>query len=216
MSHQDARKIRLIMKLRTSGIIDTNVLSAIERVPRDLFVPPSFHDRAYEDNALPIGLGQTISQPYVVAYMTQELRLTDRSRVLEIGTGSGYQAAVLAKVCRRVFTVERHKDLLVEAQSRFETLKLRNIDVRHGDGAKGWPEAAPFERIMVTAAAEELPEGLLQQLSEDGGEMIIPVGRQGAEQTVVRVTRNGEEYATESLLPVRFVPLVSEDEERQA
>jgi protein-L-isoaspartate(D-aspartate) O-methyltransferase len=203
----EARKIRLVMELRRAGITDTAVLSAIERVPRDVFVPDSFRNRAYEDTALPIACGQTISQPYVVAFMTMSLQLQKRQRVLEIGTGSGYQAAVLAHLCRRVYTIERQRDLIAAAEKRFEALKLTNITVRYGDGFKGWPEAAPFERIIVTAAAREIPQTLLDQLSE-GGIMIIPVGPAGNQQ-VTRVTKTADGIETETLLPVRFVPMLT-------
>ncbi len=209
MNAPDARKIRLIMTLRQAGITDTKVLGAMERVPRENFVPYSFHDQAYEDMALPIGLGQTISQPYVVAYMTSALEIEDRMSVLEIGTGCGYQAAILAKLCRRVYTIERHKPLTEVAQRHFDDLKIRNITARCDDGMKGWPEAAPFDRIMVTAAAgEDPPKPLLDQL-KIGGIMVIPVGGQGQAQTLRRYKRESEEvYSKIDMLPVRFVPLL--------
>ncbi len=203
----DARKIRLIMELRRSGIADTRVLSALERVPREDFVLSAFGGQAYENTALPIEQGQTISQPYVVAFMTRALELGPRMRVLEIGTGSGYQAAVLSKLCRRVYTVERYRSLLRQAEERFRKLRLHNVVTRFGDGRLGWPEQAPFERIVVTAAAPEVPEALKEQLA-DGGVMVVPVGRSGADQDVVRIRRSGDGYASERLLPVRFVPLV--------
>jgi protein-L-isoaspartate(D-aspartate) O-methyltransferase len=203
------QRIRLIMELRSQGVTDTAVLSAIERVPRELFVPPSFRDHAYENAALPIGMGQTISQPSVVAYMTQALELSDRMKVLEIGTGSGYQAAILAKLARRVYTIERHRELLREAEKRFAELRLRNITTRCADGSKGWPEQAPFDRIVVTAAAPEVPEVLLEQLAV-GGILIAPVGKRRGEQHLVRVRRNSDGFARETLWPVRFVPLVPE------
>ncbi|MDD9901722.1 MAG: protein-L-isoaspartate(D-aspartate) O-methyltransferase [Alphaproteobacteria bacterium] len=203
-----ARKIRLIMKLRKSGITDTDVLSAIERIPREAFIPPTFQDQAYEDMALPIGRGQTISQPLVVAMMTQELELNDRHKVLEIGTGSGYQAAILSKLCRRVYSIERHRPLLEIAEQRFEELRLRNITTIAGDGMKGWIEQAPFDRIIVTAAAGgDAPTALLDQMSV-GGIMIIPMGRDKASQFIYRVTRTEEGYDYEKLMPVRFVPLL--------
>ena len=207
MSHDDARKIRLIMSLRGRGITDPAVLGALERVPRDQFVDPAFLDQAWEDNALPIASGQTISQPFVVAFMTQALQLTDRTKVLEIGTGSGYQAAVLARIARRVYTVERHAELLDRAQAIFDRLKLHNIHTRHGDGWKGWPEQAPFEAIIVTAAAPEVPQDLLEQLS-DGGRMVAPIGSAGDIQRLVRFVREGESFHEEPLLDVQFVPLV--------
>ncbi|MFN3232221.1 MAG: protein-L-isoaspartate(D-aspartate) O-methyltransferase [Alphaproteobacteria bacterium] len=204
---EPANKIRLLMELRRAGITDTEVLSAIERVPREAFIPEAFQDRAYEDTALPIARGQTISQPYVVAYMTAALEVKSRMRVLEIGTGSGYQAAVLSHLARRVFTIERQRDLLIEAEKLFERLRLTNITVRYGDGFKGWPEAAPFDRIIVTAAAPEIPSALVDQLGDEGGIMIVPVGASG-NQTVLKLVKNGEQVETQSLLPVRFVPML--------
>jgi protein-L-isoaspartate(D-aspartate) O-methyltransferase len=209
VSDLDAKKIQLIMDLRREGIGDLSILNAIERVPRELFVPETFREHAYDNRALPIPSGQTISQPYVVAYMTAALELTDRHKVLEVGTGSGYQAAVLAKLCRRVYTVERHMDLLREARARFEQLDLHTIVSRHGDGAAGWPEQAPFDRIIVTAAAPETPNKLAEQLA-DGGIMIAPVGPDGGHQWLVRIKRDGDRFETSELLSVRFVPLVSE------
>ena len=206
---QDARKIRLIMELRQQGISDTKVLSAIERVPREIFVSPSFVDQAYENTALPIEEGQTISQPYVVAFMTQALDVHPRQRVLEIGTGSGYQAAVLAKLCGRVFTIERYRSLLRRAEEKFKSARINNIVARLGDGALGWPELAPFDRIIVTAAAPEVPPALKEQLSDKGGILIVPVGRDSQAQQIVRIVRNGDAYSSEELLPVRFVPLVA-------
>ncbi len=209
MNSPDARKIRLIMTLRQAGITDTKVLGAIERIPRENFVPYSFGDRAYEDTALPIGLGQTISQPYVVAYMTSALEMEERMSVLEIGTGCGYQAAILSKLCRRVYTIERHKPLAEVAHRHFDELKLRNITNKCDDGMKGWPEAAPFDRIIVTAAAAgDPPKPLLDQL-KIGGIMVIPIGGQGQNQTLRRYKRESEEiYSKIDLLPVRFVPLL--------
>ena len=162
------------MDLRRKGISDAAVLGAIERVPRDEFVPKEVRDQAWEDMALPIGRGQTISQPYVVAAMTAALKLSDRDKVLEIGTGCGYQSAVLARLCRRVYTIERHKPLLERAEAKFEDLKLRNITALAADGMKGWPkmhgiDQAPFDKIIVTAAAKDKPpQALLDQLKEGG------------------------------------------------
>ena len=203
----DARKIRLIMRLRRAGISDTKVLSAIERIPREAFVPDSFQDQAYEDRTLPIGHGQTLSQPRVVALMTQALEIDRRIKVLEIGTGSGYQAAVLSRLCRRLYTIERHRGLQRAAERRFQELRLHNITARLGDGAKGWPEQAPFARIIVTAAAAGIPESLVDQLAP-GGIMVVPVGRPGADQTLLRVTRNEDGFHEEVLGDVRFVPLL--------
>jgi protein-L-isoaspartate(D-aspartate) O-methyltransferase len=195
------------MGLRGDGITDTRVLSAIERVPREVFVPEDLRGQAYDNMALPIGCGQTISQPYVVAFMTQALKVGDRMKVLEIGTGSGYQAAVLSYLCRRVYTVERYRPLLREAEKRFQQLGISNITTRYGDGFNGWPEQAPFDRIVVTAAADSIPEKLLEQLGPDGI-MVMPVGGFAMDQYIQRITRQGEELETEILLPVRFVPLV--------
>ena len=204
-----ARKIRLIMELRQQGITDTKVLSALERIPRELFIQESFHDQAYENIALPISHGQTISQPYIVAYMTEALKVGPRKKVLEVGTGSGYQAAVLAPLCRRLYTIERHRLLLKAAEARFAELRLSNITTRAGDGYKGWTEQAPFDRIIVTAAAPEIPPVLIDQLAP-GGILVVPVGRSSNEQNIVRVTkRDDHEIDREILLPVRFVPLVA-------
>jgi len=203
----EARKIRLVMELRRAGIADTAVISAIERIPREAFVPAPFLDRAYDDAALPIGHGQTLSRPKVVARMTEALGAGRRSKVLEIGTGSGYQAAVLSRLCRRVYTVERHRPLLREAEARFAALRLSNITARVGDGFKGWPEQAPFERIIVTAAARDVPGDLADQLAE-GGVMVLPVGRQGRDQNLLRLVRTGDGLIEEPLGDVRFVPML--------
>jgi protein-L-isoaspartate(D-aspartate) O-methyltransferase len=208
----EPRILRLIMELRRLGVSDAAVLSAIERVPREMFVPEQFLDQAYENIALPIGEGQTISQPLIVGLMTQALEVNDRMKVLEVGTGSGYQTAVLSWLCRRVYTIERHKALLKPTEDRFRKLGLTNITAIAGDGSRGWPEQAPFDRIIVTAAARSMPETLLTQLAI-GGCMVIPVGERASDQYVVRVRRRGEsDYPTERLWPVRFVPLISNDE----
>ncbi len=203
----DPRLPPLIEELRASGVTDEKVLQAIERVPRDLFVPNPFKQRAYENVALPIGRHQTISQPLVVGLMTQALELTDRTKVLEVGTGSGYQTAVLSPLCRRVYTIERHPPLHDEAEARFRQLGLTNITAIIGDGSAGWPEQAPFERILVTAAAEDVPLVLLEQLAV-GGIMIIPIGIDDHDQRLVRVTRTPEGAETDDLGGVRFVPLL--------
>ncbi len=202
-----SRKIRLIMELRRVGIADTDVLSAIERIPREAFTPESFRHQAYENMAIPIGQGQTLSQPQVVALMTQALRASHRTKVLEVGTGSGYQAAVLSRLCRRVYTVERFRELLQSAEARFAELRLHNITTRHGDGWKGWREQAPFDRIMVTAAATDIPGDLVDQLTE-GGHMVLPVGRTSRDQALLRLTRTADGIVEEHLSDVRFVPLV--------
>jgi protein-L-isoaspartate(D-aspartate) O-methyltransferase len=202
------RKVRLIMDLRRGGIGDARVLGAIEKTPRELFVPDQFLDQAYENVALPIGNGQTISQPYVVALMTEALELGERDKVLEIGTGSGYQTAVLSRLARRVFTIERHRDLLREAERRFDELHLSNIISRLADGLRGWPEQAPFDRIIVTAAAPEIPAALTDQLGP-GGILIMPVGPEYRDQQLLRIRREDAEFTSEDLGWVRFVPLVA-------
>lgn len=203
------RQIRLLMQLRRSGVTDHRVLGAIERVPREAFVPEAFLDQAYEDTALPIGLGQTISQPLIVGLMSQALEVTDLHKVLEVGTGSGYQACILSRLCRRVYTIERHKELLDVAIGRFEALRVRNLTARHGDGMRGWPEQAPFERIIVTAAHRgmEPPPGLTEQLAP-GGLLVIPMGDEKRSQRVVRFTAMDNGLKREDLWPVRFVPLL--------
>jgi protein-L-isoaspartate(D-aspartate) O-methyltransferase len=203
----EARKIRLVMQLRRSGVSDTSVLGVLERLPREAFLPPAFHDQAWEDKALPIGHGQTISQPLVVARMTQALELSDRHKVLEVGTGSGYQAAVLSRLCRRVYTVERHRPLLREAEARFAALRLHNITARHGDGRRGWPEQPPFDRIIVTAAGDEVPTELTDQLAV-GGILVVPLGGSGRGQSVWRIRRTEAGLVREELWPTRFVPLL--------
>jgi protein-L-isoaspartate(D-aspartate) O-methyltransferase len=206
------RKVRLIMELRGTGIGDARVLGAIEKTPREIFVPESFQDQAYENVALPIGNAQSISQPYVVALMTERLELAGRETVLEIGTGSGYQAAILARLARRVFTIERHNGLVREAERRFAALRLGNIVTRFGDGTKGWAEQAPFDRIIVTAAAREIPTALIDQL-RPGGVMVLPIGAEYHDQRLIRVRRkmspDEAAYETEELAGVRFVPLVA-------
>ncbi|MGB5950478.1 MAG: protein-L-isoaspartate(D-aspartate) O-methyltransferase [Parvibaculum sp.] len=209
MDEIDQAKIELIMSLRRQGIRDKRVLNAIERIPREGFINASFRKQAYEDHALPIECGQTISQPFIVAYMTEQLHVTDRMKVLEVGTGSGYQAAVLSRLCRRVYTIERYRTLLRDAVKRFEELHLHNITAKVGDGAEGWTEQAPFDRIIVTAAAPSVPLKLVEQLKV-GGLMIVPVGAPGGrgEQNLVRIERTEEGVQREELMPVRFVPLV--------
>ncbi len=202
-----AHRARLVLALRSAGITETSVLSAIESVPRELFVPETFIDRAYEDTALPIGYGQTLSQPLVVATMIQALDLDNRHKLFEVGTGSGYHAAILSHLCRRVYTIERHKPLLAEAQKKFETLGLTNVTAMAGDGMKGWPEQAPFDRISVTAAGDTPPPSLLEQL-KIGGIMVMPVGGQSRLQQLVRFRRSEAGYESEVMMNVRFVPLL--------
>ena len=199
-------KARLIMTLRGMGVVEADVLSAMERVPRELFVPTALSQHAYENASLPIALEQTISQPYIVARMTAALELTGRERVLEIGTGSGYQAAILSFLCRRVYSIERLRPLLVEAENRFRKLQITNVTSKFGDGAKGWPEGAPFDRVILTCAPPEIPATLLNQL-KTGGIMVAPEGRD-REQSLVVIRRTEEGFERRELLPVRFVPLV--------
>jgi protein-L-isoaspartate(D-aspartate) O-methyltransferase len=207
----DHRAIALLMELRRQGIADNRVLGAIERTPRDLFVDQPFEIQSWDNTALPIACGQTISQPYVVAYMTQALDVKARHRVLEIGTGSGYQAAVLSPLARMVYTVERHKPLLAQAETRFKALKLHNVVVRHGDGYKGWPEQAPFDRILLSAVVPEVPQTLIEQL-RPGGILIAPVTKNGAveslSQHLVKTMRTDEGVTQEALIPVVFVPMI--------
>ena len=227
MNTQDMNKrIRLIMHLRSMGVTDTDVLSAIELVPRDKFVPKEVLDQAWEDMALPIGRGQTISQPLVVAVMSAGLKLSDRDKVLEIGTGCGYQTAILANLCRRVYTIERHVPLQQEAEKRFDKLKLRNITALAADGMKGWPtmsgiDQAPFDKIIVTAAAQEKPpQALLDQL-KPGGIMVIPVGPPGDQMLRSYQSEPDGDFVVKDLMQVRFVPLLpdmaeAEDARRSA
>lgn len=191
------------------GVSDTAVLRAMRAVPRHRFVPDSLRARAYDDRPLPIGEGQTISQPYVVAYMTEQLALTPRSRVLEVGTGSGYQAAILADLAREVYSIEIVPALGRSAEARLRELGYARVHVRIGDGYAGWPEAAPFDAIIVTAAAENVPQPLVAQL-KPGGRMVLPVGPEDGDQLLVLVQKSddGVGTVTRVLLPVRFVPLV--------
>jgi len=207
MASAQEDQIGLIMQLRRRGIRDTRVLRAIERVPRELFVDEAFADHAYQDIALPIECGQTISQPFVVAFMTERLELAPRHKVLEIGTGSGYQAAVLSHLCRRVYTVERWRELQKAAEQRLAQLKINNVTTIIGDGWLGWPPQAPFDRIIVTAAALDAPAALLDQLKE-GGRMVIPLGETRDAQSLVQIDKTEEGLVETPLLPVRFVPLV--------
>lgn len=201
------RKMRFLFALRSKGVTEARVLSAMEAVDRGHFVRGIFAERAYEDMPLPIACGQTISQPSVVGLMTQALAVGPRDTVLEIGTGSGYQAAVLSVLARRVYTVDRHRRLVREAMAVFAALGLPNIVAIAGDGSRGLPEQAPFDRIIVTAAAEDPPGPLLSQL-KIGGIMVLPVGQSDTVQSLIRVTRLQSGFDYEELRPVRFVPLV--------
>ena len=202
-------KAQLIMTLRGMGILDAATLAALEQVPRELFVPMALRHHSYENASLPIAYNQTISQPYVIARMTEALKLRGRELILEIGCGSGYQAAVLAQLCRRVYTMERLKPLLVDAENRLRDLRISNISFRLGDGSKGWPEAAPFDRIILTCGCDQIPDILLQQL-KIGGIMVAPEGR-GKSQQLVVVTRHEAGFERVLLMPVTFVPLIEGD-----
>jgi len=199
-------RMQFLLALRKRGINDAAVLRAMDQVPREHFVESSFTDSAYADQALPIACGQTISQPYVVAYMTEQLRVEPHHRVLEVGTGSGYQAAVLSRLAE-VITVERYRTLAEAARIRLATLGYDNVEVCVGDGLAGIPERAPFDRIIVTAAAEAIPDNLVAQLAEDGI-MVLPLGPHSSSQQLVKLTKRGAGLEREDLIGVRFVPLL--------
>ena len=206
----DARAEKLMsmmLALRQAGITDKRVMNAMEWVPRELFVDRAFRERAYEDIALPIACGQTISQPSVVGLMTQALEVTPRCKVLEVGAGSGYHSAVLSRIARRVYAIERHRPLVQEARERLAQLEVANITIRAADGTRGWPEQAPFDRIIATAAADDAPRVLLEQL-RPGGIMVLPVGQSDDVQQLIRIekTEHGLEYR--ELSEVLFVPLI--------
>jgi protein-L-isoaspartate(D-aspartate) O-methyltransferase len=204
----DVERMEFQLALRRRGISDQAVLRAMDAVPREYFVASAFTDSAYADQALPIACGQTISQPYVVAYMTEQLEIEPQHRVLEIGTGSGYQAAILSRLAREVVTIERYRTLADVARERFKTLGYANVTVLVGDGMAGAPERAPFDRIIVTAAAEVVPQPLTDQLAE-GGKMVIPVGPRDGAQYIVKLTKAaGGGLTRENLIAVRFVPLL--------
>lgn len=207
-SPHDEAVMQLIFTLRRNGIRDPKVLTAFEKTPRELFVEAPFADRAYADSALPITCGQTISQPSVVARMTEALAITPRCKVLEVGAGSGYQAAILAHLARRVYAIERHRDLAVAARSRMSTLDLSNVSIRTGDGTKGWPEQAPFDRIVLSAAAEDTPSLLLDQL-RIGGIMVLPVGQSDEVQQLIRIEKTEKGLVYTELTEVLFVPLIA-------
>ena len=210
----DHRPIALVIALRKQGITDARVLSAVERTPRELFVAEPFSHQAYDNTALPIACGQTISQPFVVAFATEALEVGPNMRVLEIGTGSGYQAAVLSPLCRKVYTIERHRPLLREAEARFKALRLENVVTKHGDGLQGWPEQAPFDRILLSAAVSEVPPILIEQL-KPGGILVAPVGpatisdMESFSQLLTKMIRIETGLKREALIPVVFVPMVS-------
>lgn len=204
----DVERMEFQLALRRRGISDQAVLRAMEEVPRENFVAANFVDSAYADQALPIECGQTISQPFVVAYMTEQLEVGPDHRVLEIGTGSGYQAAILSRLAHEVVTVERYRTLAETARERLSALGLTNVTVRVGDGMTGAPDLAPFDRIMITAAAEDVPQALVAQLAE-GGKMLLPVGPRHDAQYLVKLTKQPDGQLTrEQLIAVRFVPLL--------
>jgi len=215
---QDSRQEHLIKELRRQGVRDERVLAAIANTPREMFVDAPFAHSAYHNSALPIACGQTISQPFVVAYMTEHLEVGENMRVLEIGTGSGYQAAVLSPLCRRVYTIERHRPLLDKARERFTQLKLENVVTKHGDGFAGWPEQAPFDRILLSCAVQQVPQALVDQLKL-GGILIAPVGTvpksdgfgilESISQRLTKMIRNETGVTEEVLIPVVFVPMVA-------
>jgi protein-L-isoaspartate(D-aspartate) O-methyltransferase len=198
------RERMVASQIEARGVKDARTLQAMRSVPRHLFVPPELAGEAHADHPLPIGEGQTISQPYIVGFMTEALRLAGGETVLEIGTGSGYQAAVLSRIAAKVYTIEIVAPLAEQARERLARLGYENVVVRAGDGYQGWPEAAPFDAIMVTAAAPRVPEPLKQQLM-DGGRLILPVGDEY--QELIVLTRRGERFEEKSVLPVRFVPM---------
>ncbi|KAA5602174.1 protein-L-isoaspartate(D-aspartate) O-methyltransferase [Blastochloris sulfoviridis] len=199
--------MQFLLGLRQRGIRDTNVLRAMETVPRELFVDPADRDVAWEDRALPIACGQTISQPSLVAAMTEALDVRPDHTVLEIGTGSGYQAAILGKLAKRVVTLERYRTLADLAEARLRRLGLGNVEVRLADGTLGWPEAAPYDRIMMTAAAPEIPPAVLDQLAV-GGVLVGPIGPEGGIQDLLQIRRTESGCEKKLLLPVRFVPML--------
>ena len=204
----DVGRMQFLLDLRRRGISDVAVLRALDEVPREHFVEDRFTGSAYADKALPIACGQTISQPYVVAYMTEKLGVRPDHRVLEVGTGSGYQAAVLSRLAREVVSIERYRTLGDAARSRLDALGYQNVEVLVGDGLAGLPERAPFDRIIVTAAAEKVPDALVEQLGE-GGAMILPLGPHGNTQQLVKLTKNAGTLDSEELIAVRFVPLLA-------
>jgi protein-L-isoaspartate(D-aspartate) O-methyltransferase len=204
---QDDARMEFLLTLRRRGISDQAVLRAMDEVPRDRFVEPSFAGSAYADRAMPIACGQTISQPYVVAYMTEQLAVRPHHRVLEVGTGSGYQAAVLSRLAREVVSIERYRTLAEEARERLRSLGCDNVEVVVGDGFAGVPGRAPYDRIIVTAAAEGVPQTLLDQLADDGI-MILPLGSHEGLQHLIKLTKSQTGTTRENLIPVRFVPML--------
>ncbi len=207
MTGDAERKMQFLFALRSKGVTDKRVLEAMEKVDRGPFVRGLFSERAYEDMPLPISCGQTISQPSIVGLMTQALEVQPRDKVLEVGTGSGYQAAILSQLARRVYTVDRYRRLVNEAKEIFHTLGLTNVTAFTADGSHGLDEQAPFDRIIITAAAEDPPGPLLAQL-KIGGIMVVPVGQSDTVQSLIKVTRTDTGFDYQELCPVRFVPLL--------
>jgi protein-L-isoaspartate(D-aspartate) O-methyltransferase len=204
---QDVGAMEFLLTLRRRGIGDQAVLRAMDEVPRERFVEPEFTEAAYADQALPISCGQTISQPYVVAYMTEQLALRPHHRVLEVGTGSGYQAAVLSRLAREVISIERYRTLADQASARLHSLGYENVEVVVGDGFAGVPGRAPYDRIIVTAAADHVPEALTDQLANDGI-LLMPLGAHGGAQHIIKLTKSQTGIVRDNLIPVRFVPLL--------
>jgi len=204
---ENVERMEFLLGLRRYGIMDAAVLRAMDEVPRHVFVESGQAAQAYADHALPIPCGQTISQPFIVAYMTERLDVKPEHRVLDVGTGSGYQAAVLSRLAREVVGIERYRTLADAARARLRELNYTNVEIVTGDGMLGVPDKAPFDRILVAAASEEVPQALLDQLGE-GGAMILPLGPQDGEQYLVKLTKRGGEIAREQLIGVRFVPLL--------
>ena len=200
----DVRKIRLILELREAGIIDSKVLSAIEKIPREIFIPENFRNQAYENIALPIGNDQTISQPYIVALMTQALELKDNHKVLELGTGSGYQSSILSLLVRRVYTIERIKSLVVKAEENFNKLKITNIVTKFADGNLGWKEQIPFDRIIFTAATRNISQNFFNQISNNG--IIVAPIVEGSKQILKKYTKKNNQILTKNITNVLFVP----------
>ncbi len=197
-------------QLRARGLQSESVLEAMGKIPRELFLPAAQHHQAYKDRALPLSQGQTISQPFMVAVMTEALDVDPSSRILEIGTGSGYQTAILADLVAEVFSVERIGELASQAENTLDELGCENVRIRVADGTLGWPDEAPFDGILVTAGAPQIPDSLKDQLIDDGGRLVVPVGDRFI-QELVRVTRTGDSFESENLLACRFVPLLGEE-----
>jgi protein-L-isoaspartate(D-aspartate) O-methyltransferase len=202
------QKIAMIMRLRGGGIIDNGLLAAMERIPREHFVPQAFMDQAYLESALPIAAGQTTSEPHVIALMIQALDIQPRHKVLEIGTGSGWQTAILASLARRVYSIDIHKELVKYAEQRLQLVQCHNATIMHGDGHDGWPSQAPFDRIIVCAATSSIPQGLLQQLTKEG-RLVIPLGDVRGIQELCLVTRQEDSFHEQRFGSARFVPLRS-------